>query len=120
MTSENTKENEQFISDTSFYGSTIQRSLPFTNSNEENFSDHDWSSEEFCSVKLAKRKKKRLQKHHQTHRPQLVSKLSHIVKSATQSEEEEGNKDDVIQMPPDDLVLPELDPKYKKQCDTDY
>ncbi|CAO3700020.1 unnamed protein product [Rhizopus stolonifer] len=110
MTSENIKENKHFISDTSFYGSTIQQSLPFTNSNEETFSDHDWSSEEFCSVKLAKRKKKRLQKHHQTQSPQLVSKLSHIVKSATQSEEEEENKDDVIQIPPDDLVLPELDP----------
>ncbi|RCI03555.1 hypothetical protein CU098_001800, partial [Rhizopus stolonifer] len=36
------------------------------------------------------------------------SKLSHIVRSAAQSEEED-NTDDIIQMPPDDLILPELD-----------
>ncbi|KAI9281997.1 hypothetical protein BY458DRAFT_498627 [Sporodiniella umbellata] len=73
----------------------------------EDLSDHG-SSEDRASVKIARRKKQRLQKHHKSSRPKLVSKLSHIVRSTAQSEEED-NTDDIIQMPPDDLILPELD-----------
>ncbi|CAO3664178.1 unnamed protein product [Rhizopus microsporus] len=96
----------------STYGSTqgqrSQLSASSLNQLPDNpYSDHGGSSEEFSSAKLAKRKKKRLQKHHKN-RPKLVSKLSHIVRSAAQSEEED-NTDDVIQISPDDLILPELD-----------
>ncbi|KAG0768811.1 hypothetical protein G6F26_000843 [Rhizopus arrhizus] len=102
------KENEPI------YGSAqVQRSSRLSTSSlnqpsEDHYSDHGGSSEEFASIKLARRRKKRLQKHHESNRPKLVSKLSHIVRSATQSEEED-NKDDIIQMPSDDLILPELD-----------
>ncbi|KAG1448769.1 hypothetical protein G6F56_008849 [Rhizopus delemar] len=93
------------------YGTNFgQRSLQLSNSSNqplEDLSDHE-SSEEIASAKLARRRKKRLQKHHKSNRPKLVSKLSHIVRSAAQSEEED-NTDDIIQMPPDDLILPELD-----------
>lgn len=70
-------------------------------------SDH--SSEE-VTVRIADRKKKRLQKHHQPSRPKLVSTLSHIVRSAKQSEDED-EEDDIIEMPLNDLIIPELDPK---------
>lgn len=115
------KKNEEssLLSDNSqpIYGSAqVQRSSRLSTSSlnqpsEDHYSDHGGSSEEFASIKLARRRKKRLQKHHESNRPKLVSKLSHIVRSATQSEEED-NKDDIIQMPSDDLILPELDQKY--------
>lgn len=75
---------------------------------EEAFSDH--SSEETPSVSVANRKKKRLEKHHRPSRPKLVSTLSHIVRSAKQSEDED-EEDDIIEMPLNDLIIPELDPK---------
>lgn len=113
-------EESSLISDShhSTYGSTqgqrSRLSAPSLNQlPDDPYSDHGGSSEEFSSAKLAKRKKKRLQKHHKN-RPKLVSKLSHIVRSAAQSEEEEDNTDDVIQISPDDLILPELDQKYDK------
>jgi hypothetical protein len=121
MTSKQTKgiredvENCLLLDSThSAYGSTHvsgSSRLSITSLNqqpEEAYSDHGWSSEEFTSINLARRKKKRLQKHHKSNRPKLVSKLSHIVRSRTQSEEED-NTEDVIQMPSDDLILPELD-----------
>jgi hypothetical protein len=124
MTSKQTKgiredvENCLLLGSThSAYGSTHvsgSSRLSITSLNqqpEEACSDHGWSSEEFTSNNLARRKKKRLQKHHKSNRPKLVSKLSHIVRSRTQSEEED-NTEDVIQMPSDDLILPELDQKY--------
>jgi hypothetical protein len=76
---------------------------------EDIYSDHD-SSEEIPSIRLATRKKKRLQKHHRPSRPKLVKTLSHIVRSTRQSEDED-NMDDVIEIPPNDLIIPELDPK---------
>lgn len=76
---------------------------------EDVYSDHD-SSEEIPSVSLVNRKKKRLQKHHRPSRPKLVKTLSHIVRSARQSEDED-NMDDIIEIPPNDLIIPELDPK---------
>ncbi|KAI8981828.1 hypothetical protein BDF20DRAFT_431175 [Mycotypha africana] len=70
------------------------------------------SSEEMISSnKIAKRKKKRLQKHHnKPAKPKLVSKLSYIVGSARQSEDETDQDDDIIDMPPENLIIPELDP----------
>lgn len=101
----------------SHYGSTNPTTSQSSNTSsssllhsEEVCSDHD-SSEEVPSVSVANRKKKRLQKHHRPSRPKLVSTLSHIVRSARQSEDEE-DEGDVIEMPPDDLIIPELDPKY--------
>ena len=101
-----------------YYGSTSH--IPVSSSNtsssslaqplEDMCSDGESSEEFMSSKKLATRKKKRLQKHHRPARPKLVSKLSHIVRSARQSEDEE-DADDVIEMPTENLIIPELDPK---------
>jgi hypothetical protein len=77
---------------------------------EDAYNSDNSSGEEVHSRTVANRKKKRLQKHHRPSRPKLVSKLSHIVRSARQSEDEE-DMDDVIEMPPSDFIIPELDPK---------
>ncbi|OBZ91782.1 Potassium channel subfamily T member 1 [Choanephora cucurbitarum] len=100
-----------------YYGSTSH--IPVSSSNtsssslaqplEDMCSDGESSEEFMSSKKLATRKKKRLQKHHRPARPKLVSKLSHIVRSARQSEDEE-DADDVIEMPTENLIIPELDP----------
>lgn len=88
--------------------STSTSTSSFISNSEEVYSDHD-SSEEARTTKVANRKKKRLQKHHKTPRPKLVSTLSHIVRSARQSEDED-DMDDIIEMPLSDLIIPELDP----------
>ncbi|GAA5796487.1 hypothetical protein HPULCUR_001859 [Helicostylum pulchrum] len=126
MTHENkVDENSRLINTTieqeeeeAHYGSTINDPVTtqstntsissFISHSEEVYSDHD-SSEEARSVSVAKRKKKRLQKHHRPPRPKLVSTLSHIVRSARQSEDEDDT-DDVIEMPVNHLIIPELDP----------
>lgn len=101
----------------SHYGSTLHShpvTTQSTNSStsyappEETYSDHG-SSDEVPSISLQNRKKKRLQKHHRSSRPKLVKTLSHIVRSARQSEDED-DLDDVIEIPSNDLIIPELDP----------
>lgn len=101
----------------SHYGSTLHShpvTTQTTNSStsyappEETYSDHG-SSDEVPSISLQNRKKKRLQKHHRSSRPKLVKTLSHIVRSARQSEDED-DLDDVIEIPSNDLIIPELDP----------
>jgi hypothetical protein len=93
------------------YGATRKHSTASSDVTVPVFEDSDESSEEIISsVNLANRKKKRLQKHHRPHRPKLVTTLSHIVRSARQSEDED-DLNDVIDMPSNDLIIPELDPK---------
>ncbi|KAI7900827.1 uncharacterized protein BX663DRAFT_148302 [Cokeromyces recurvatus] len=94
-----------------YYGSVIS---PITSSSPQGLPYEDIyseeSSEEFISsVNLVNRKKKRLQKHHRSSKPKLVKKLSYIVGSARQSEEE-SELGDIIDMPSNDLIIPELDP----------
>lgn len=90
------------------YG-TITPPQPPIEETESCFSES--SSEELApSSNVINRKKKRLQRHHRSTRPKLVSRLSHMVRSAQQSEEE-NDADDVIDMTPNDLIIPELDPK---------
>ncbi|KAI8370880.1 hypothetical protein EDC96DRAFT_95984 [Choanephora cucurbitarum] len=100
-----------------YYGSTSHVPVSSSNTSSSSLaqplddicSDGESSEEFMSSKKLATRKKKRLQKHHRPARPKLVSKLSHIVRSARQSEDEE-DADDVIEMPTENLIIPELDP----------
>ncbi|KAI8981503.1 hypothetical protein BDB01DRAFT_794345 [Pilobolus umbonatus] len=82
----------------------------YSNTPHSDDSSSDSSEEYVTSVNLVNRKKKRLQKHHKTAKPKLVSKLSNIVGSARQSEEED-NVDNVIEIPQNNLIIPELDPK---------
>ncbi|KAI8386877.1 hypothetical protein BD560DRAFT_143204 [Blakeslea trispora] len=119
-TASRNEENHKLIGSeqpSQYYGSTSH--VPVSSSNtsssslamplDDACSDGESSEEFMSSNKLAKRKKKRLQKHHRPARPKLVSKLSHIVRSARQSEDEQ-DADDIIEMPTDNLIIPELDP----------
>ncbi|KAI8643141.1 hypothetical protein BD408DRAFT_415336 [Parasitella parasitica] len=103
-------ENEEanLISDShTHYGATTA-STASTKNYEEPCSED--SSEEMISTEnVASRKKKRLIKHHHPKRPKLVSTLSHIVRSARQSEDED-DANNVVEMPSNDLIIPELDP----------
>jgi hypothetical protein len=113
------QESQKLISDHhSQYGSTTNpttlhstdSSLVTVPATKDPYFSEESSEEMISSVNLANRKKKRLQKHHRPHRPNLVSTLSHIVRSARQSEDED-DLNDVIEMPSNDFIIPELDPK---------
>ncbi|KAI8087706.1 uncharacterized protein B0P05DRAFT_569648 [Gilbertella persicaria] len=115
-TSQNGENCQLISSDQQNYGSTNRLTTTSSNTSatssshfEDPYSDGGSSEEVIATAKLANRKKKRLQKHHRPSRPKLVSKLSHIVRSARPSEDE-GDTDDIIQMPTDNLIIPELDP----------
>lgn len=103
-------EESNLISDNQTqYGATTT-STTSTKTFEEPCSEE--SSEEMISTEIvANRKKKRLKNHHRFKRPKLVTTLSHIVRSARQSEDED-DLNDVIEIPSTDLIIPELDPKY--------
>lgn len=111
-------ESQKLISDHhSQYGTTTNPNLHSTDSSvvtvpasEDPYYSGESSEEMISSVNLANRKKKRLQKHHRASRPKLASTLSHIVRSARQSEDED-DLNDAIDMPSNDFIIPELDPK---------
>ncbi|EPB88136.1 hypothetical protein HMPREF1544_05080 [Mucor circinelloides 1006PhL] len=92
------------------YGTTTASSTSTKHYDELQQPGSDESSEEMIlNENVANRKKKRLKKHHRPKRPKLVSTLSHIVRSARQSEDEDDSND-VIEIPSTDLIIPELDP----------
>ncbi|CEP14358.1 hypothetical protein [Parasitella parasitica] len=101
-------EEANLISDNHTQYGTTTTSTASTKNYEEPCSED--SSEEMISTEnVANRKKKRLEKHHRPKRPKLVSTLSHIVRSARQSEDED-DANDIVEMPSNDLIIPELDP----------
>jgi hypothetical protein len=83
-----------------------ERTPKYGSSNASISSLSSQSSEEAISLKVATRKKKRLERHHKS-RPKLKSTLSKIVHSTQVSEEE----DNVIEIPNNNMVISELDQK---------
>lgn len=90
------------------YGSV----MPSVNQGVDEYNSGESSSEEIiaCTNNLANRKKKRLQKHHKSENPKFVTRISNIVRSARQSEDE-SDMSDIVDMSAAHLLKPELDPK---------